>query len=128
LLCPVVFPRINNADVTAREILDSAFRQNFDDIVLKIFIINEWLVWGLCERNAAVGNPVDGVKRPVANGNEGSTPAISPCSRVYDGKVDWSGGPGFHADDDVERYGLRDGDFVFARSGSIEKASRSAHD
>jgi site-specific recombinase XerD len=30
----------------------------------------------LCERNAVVGNPVDGVKRPVANGNEGSTPAL----------------------------------------------------
>jgi site-specific recombinase XerC len=28
----------------------------------------------LCERNAVSGNPVDGVKRPVANGNEGSTP------------------------------------------------------
>jgi integrase/recombinase XerD len=30
----------------------------------------------LCERNAVLGNPVDGVKRPVANGNEGSTPAL----------------------------------------------------
>ena len=30
----------------------------------------------LCERNAVVGNPVDGVKRPMANGNEGSTPAL----------------------------------------------------
>ena len=30
----------------------------------------------LCERNAVVGNPVDGVKRPSANGNEGSTPAL----------------------------------------------------
>jgi integrase/recombinase XerD len=31
----------------------------------------------LCERNAVVGNPVDGVKRPVANNNnEGSTPAL----------------------------------------------------
>jgi integrase/recombinase XerD len=29
----------------------------------------------LCERNAVTGNPVDGVKRPMANGNEGSTPA-----------------------------------------------------
>jgi hypothetical protein len=25
---------------------------------------------------AAAGNPVDGVKRPMANGNEGSTPAL----------------------------------------------------
>ena len=31
----------------------------------------------LCERNAVLGNPVDGVKRPLANGNEGSTPALS---------------------------------------------------
>jgi integrase/recombinase XerD len=30
----------------------------------------------LCERNAVVGNPVNGVKRPIANGNEGSTPAL----------------------------------------------------
>jgi integrase/recombinase XerD len=30
----------------------------------------------LCERNAVNGNPVDGVKRPAANGNEGSTPAL----------------------------------------------------
>lgn len=30
----------------------------------------------LCESNAVIGNPVDGVKRPMANGNEGSTPAL----------------------------------------------------
>jgi integrase/recombinase XerD len=30
----------------------------------------------LCERNAVLGNPVDGVKRPATNGNEGSTPAL----------------------------------------------------
>jgi integrase/recombinase XerD len=30
----------------------------------------------LCERNAVTGNPVDGVKRPRANGNEGTTPAL----------------------------------------------------
>src|SRR5271170_3746228 len=30
----------------------------------------------LCEHNAVAGNPVDGVKRPLANGNEGSTPAL----------------------------------------------------
>jgi integrase/recombinase XerD len=28
----------------------------------------------LSERNAVAGNPVDGVKRPMANNNEGSTP------------------------------------------------------
>jgi len=30
----------------------------------------------LCERNAVAGNPVDGVRRPPANGNEGTTPAL----------------------------------------------------
>jgi integrase/recombinase XerD len=30
----------------------------------------------MCEHNAVSGNPVDGVKRPMANGNEGSTPAL----------------------------------------------------
>src|ERR1700728_956076 len=30
----------------------------------------------LCERNAVAGNPVDGVKRPMAHNNEGSTPAL----------------------------------------------------
>lgn len=31
----------------------------------------------LCEKNAVAGNPVDGVKRPMVNSNEGSTPALS---------------------------------------------------
>lgn len=31
----------------------------------------------LCEHNAVSGNPVDGVKRPMANSNEGSTPTLS---------------------------------------------------
>jgi site-specific recombinase XerD len=30
----------------------------------------------LCEHNAVMGNPADGVKRPMTNGNEGSTPAL----------------------------------------------------
>jgi integrase/recombinase XerD len=30
----------------------------------------------LCERNAVLGNPVDGVKRPASKNNEGSTPAL----------------------------------------------------
>jgi len=30
----------------------------------------------LCERNAVSGNPVNGVKRPAVNSNEGSTPAL----------------------------------------------------
>ncbi|MGE0278449.1 MAG: tyrosine-type recombinase/integrase [Nitrospiraceae bacterium] len=31
----------------------------------------------LCEKNAVAGNPIDGVKRPMVNSNEGSTPALS---------------------------------------------------
>jgi integrase/recombinase XerD len=31
----------------------------------------------LCEHNAVAGNPVDGVKRPMANNNEGSTPTLA---------------------------------------------------
>jgi integrase/recombinase XerD len=31
----------------------------------------------LCERNAVIGNPMDGVKRPAANNNEGTTPALA---------------------------------------------------
>src|SRR5712691_2970542 len=30
----------------------------------------------LCEHNAVLGNPVDGVKRPPADNNEGATPAL----------------------------------------------------
>ena len=30
----------------------------------------------LCERDAVAHNPVDGVTRPLANGNEGATPAL----------------------------------------------------
>ena len=30
----------------------------------------------LCERNAVANNPADGVKRPAANGDEGSTPSF----------------------------------------------------
>ena len=34
----------------------------------------------LCEHNAVSGNPVDGVKRPLAKGNEGSTPALGDAT------------------------------------------------
>lgn len=30
----------------------------------------------LCERNAVLGNPVDGVKRPASNNNVSCTPAL----------------------------------------------------
>jgi integrase/recombinase XerD len=34
----------------------------------------------LCERNAVLGNPVDGVKRPTVTSNEGSTPAVGDAA------------------------------------------------
>lgn len=43
---------------------------------------------------------------------------------IDDGNVDWDAVPGFDGAEDVERYILGDGDFVFARSGSVEKAAR----
>jgi site-specific recombinase XerC len=41
----------------------------------------------LCERNAVAGNPVQGVKRPIANGNEGSTLALGDAQprKLLDG-------------------------------------------
>jgi integrase/recombinase XerD len=44
----------------------------------------------LCERNAVAGNPVEGVKRPAANGNEGSTPALGDAQarRLLDAPPD----------------------------------------
>jgi integrase/recombinase XerD len=44
----------------------------------------------LCECNAVPGNPVDGVKRPPANGNEGSTPALGDAQarRLLDAPSD----------------------------------------
>ena len=47
----------------------------------------------LCERNAVAGNPVDGVKRPLANGNEGSTPALGDGRAVRGSVVVGAGGP-----------------------------------
>jgi len=46
----------------------------------------------LCERNAVLGNPVDGVKRPLANGNEGSTPALSDAQarRLLDAPAEYT--------------------------------------
>jgi len=41
-----------------------------------------------------------------------------------DGKIDWSAVPGLENAAETERYLLSDGDFVFARSGSVEKAAR----
>ena len=36
----------------------------------------------LCEHNAIAGNPVDGVKRPSVNANEGSTPALGDAQAL----------------------------------------------
>src|SRR5439155_16642811 len=42
-------------------------------------------------------------------------------------QIDWQSVPGLIATEDVEQYRLAHGDFVFARSGSIEKAARIEH-
>jgi site-specific recombinase XerD len=55
-------------DLEKRELADSTVRRKLSALSA--------LFDYLCERNAIAGNPVDGVKRPAANGNEGSTPAL----------------------------------------------------
>jgi integrase/recombinase XerD len=46
----------------------------------------------LCERNAVLGNPVDGVKRPCTNNNEGSTPALGDAQarRLLEAPAHWT--------------------------------------
>src|SRR6202789_1611356 len=55
-------------DLEARELADTSIRR-------KLSALSSLFDY-LCERNAVLGNPVDGVKRPTANNNEGSTPAL----------------------------------------------------
>jgi integrase/recombinase XerD len=55
-------------DLESRELEPSTIRR-------KLWALSSLFDY-LCERNAIAGNPVDGVKRPMANGNEGSTPAL----------------------------------------------------
>jgi integrase/recombinase XerD len=55
-------------DLEARELADTSIRR-------KLSALSSLFDY-LCERNAVAGNPVDGVKRPTANNNEGSTPAL----------------------------------------------------
>jgi integrase/recombinase XerD len=55
-------------DMEARELSRSTIRRKLSSL--------SSLFEYLCERNAIAGNPVDGVKRPMSNGNEGSTPAM----------------------------------------------------
>jgi integrase/recombinase XerD len=55
-------------DMEARELAPSSIRRKLSSL--------SSLFDYLCERNAVAGNSVDGVKRPAANGNEGSTPAL----------------------------------------------------
>jgi integrase/recombinase XerD len=55
-------------DLEARELAHSTIRRKLSSL--------SSLFEYLCERNAIAGNPVDGVKRPMSNGNEGSTPAL----------------------------------------------------
>jgi integrase/recombinase XerD len=55
-------------DMERRDLAPSTIRRNLSAL--------SSLFDYLCERNAVTGNSVDGVKRPIANGNEGSTPAL----------------------------------------------------
>ena len=55
-------------DLEARKLADTSIRR-------KLSALSSLFDY-LCERNAVLGNPVDGVKRPTANNNEGSTPAL----------------------------------------------------
>jgi integrase/recombinase XerD len=55
-------------DLEKRDLADSSIRR-------KLSALSSLFDY-LCERNAVAGNPVDGVRRPAANGNEGSTPAL----------------------------------------------------
>ncbi len=55
-------------DLEARELAPSSIRRKLS--ALSSFFDH------LCKRTAVSGNPVDGVKRPMANGNEASTPAL----------------------------------------------------
>lgn len=45
---------------------------------------------------------------------------------IQDGAIDWGSVPGLVGQHNIAKYLLADGDFVFARSGSIEKAARIA--
>src|SRR6202050_2781794 len=55
-------------DLETRQLADTSIRRELSAL--------SSLFDYLCERNAVHGNPVDGVKRQLANGNEGSTPAL----------------------------------------------------
>ena len=55
-------------DLEARQLADTSIRR-------KLSALSSLFDY-LCERNAVFGNPVDGVKRPTSNSNEGSTPAL----------------------------------------------------
>jgi integrase/recombinase XerD len=60
--------RCVKSTLEARELADTSIRR-------KLSALSSLFDY-LCERNAVLGNPVDSVKRPMANGNEGSTPAL----------------------------------------------------
>ena len=55
-------------DLEKREFAPSSIRRKLSELSA--------LFDYLCEHNAVSGNPVNGVKRPMANGNEGSTPSL----------------------------------------------------
>jgi site-specific recombinase XerD len=76
LRSPVEFRRVTRAHVIAwRKHLESR-NLAASTIRRKLSAVSALFDY-LCERNAIAGNPVDGVKRPAAHSNEGSTPALS---------------------------------------------------
>lgn len=55
---------------------------------------------------------------------EAGGPRFLRITDIEGGDVDWDRVPGLDGSGEIERYLLAEGDFVFARSGSIEKAAR----
>lgn len=61
----------------------------------------------------------------TASASKNAGPRLLRITDIRDHGVDWKDVPGCEISrGDLEKYRLRDGDFVFARSGSIEKAWR----
>src|SRR5271154_279631 len=69
-------------DLEGRQLADTSIRR-------KLSALSSLFDY-LCERNAVLGNPVDGVKRPTASNNEGSTPALGDAQarRLLDAPPD----------------------------------------
>ena len=75
IIQPEEFRQVSRAHVIAwRKELEG--RQSSPSTIRRKLSALSSLFEYLCERNAVTHNPVKGVKRPMANNNEGSTPAL----------------------------------------------------